>query len=79
LVILSVGIPYFAPPFGGDAYFFWLPVPTITLGLLALLRRERGPLAQVGLIGAAGSAMLLLLPRLLVFVGGGILGLFGVD
>ena len=79
LLLVSVGIPYFNPPFGGGDYFFWLPILAILLGIASALRRERGPIAHAGLIGAVCAGCLLVIPRLLVLIGGAILGLFGVD
>ena len=79
MLFISVGIPYFEPPFGGDAYFLWLPIIAVVLGLMGALRRERGPVARVGLIGGACAGGILVVPQLLVLIGDGILGLFGVD
>jgi hypothetical protein len=79
LLLVSMGIPYFDPPFGGADYFFWLPILAIVLGIAAALRRERGSIAQAGLIGAACAGSLLVIPRLVVLIGGAILGLFGID
>lgn len=79
LLFVSVVIPYFDPPFGGADYFFWLPILAMGLGIAAALRRERGPLAQTGLIGAACAGLVLVIPRLVVLIGGAILGLFGID
>jgi hypothetical protein len=79
LLLVSVGIPHFDPPVGGADYFFWLPILAIVLGIAAALRRERGPMAHAGLIGAVCAGSLLVIPRLLVLIGGAILGLFGVD
>ena len=64
---------------GGADYFFWLPILAIVLGIAAALRLERGPIAQAGLIGAACAGSLLVIPRLVVLIGGAILELFGID
>jgi hypothetical protein len=79
LLFVSLAIPYFDPPFGGADYFFWLPILTIVLGIAAALRRERGPLARAGLIGSVCAGSVVVIPRLLVLIGGAILGLFGMD
>jgi hypothetical protein len=79
LLLASLGIPQFDPPFEATAYFFWLPVLILVLGIVAAIRHEQGPVAHAGLIGAICAGGLLIIPRVLVLVGGAILGLFGSD
>jgi len=61
LILVSLLIPFFRTPFGGEDYWQWLCAGTIVLGGMSLLRRERGPLAiaAVAVTVAAGGLLLL--------------------
>jgi hypothetical protein len=79
LLLVSLGIPYFTPPFEATAYFLWLPLLIIVMGAASALRHEQGPVARAGQISAIWAFGLLVIPRVLGFVIGAILGLLGYD
>lgn len=61
LIVVSLVVPFFEVPFGGDRYFQWLSAVTVLLGTISLLRKERGPLAGAAALVALGAAGLLIL------------------
>jgi hypothetical protein len=56
LILASFLIPYFEPPFGGVWYMTWLSGSTAACGVVALRRRERGPIASTGRICSVMAA-----------------------
>jgi hypothetical protein len=60
LIVVSFVIPYFEPPFGGYLYMSWLSGGAAALGALAVLRRERGPIAHAGIVCTFMAAALFL-------------------
>ena len=79
LILLSLFLPFFRPPFGGDYYWQWMCGITILLGVISLLRRERGSLAIVARCVTAGAAGLLLLTVLVPFAYSLVMRLFMHD
>lgn len=65
LILLSLILPYFKPPFGGENYWQWLCAVTIVLGSISLVRKERGTVAIVAL-AVTGLALSLLLLTVVV-------------
>jgi uncharacterized membrane protein YccC len=60
LILVSLAVPFFQPPFGGDRYWQWLCGVTVLLGAMSLFRRERGALAIVATIVTVAAGGLLL-------------------
>jgi hypothetical protein len=61
LILVSLAIPGFEPPFGGIYYVSWLAGGTAALGFVANRRREPGAFARAGLVCALLAAGLLIL------------------
>lgn len=79
LILVSLLIPHFDPPFGGVEYWKWISGVTILLGVVSWLRRERGPLAVVAVAVTCGAVGLLLLTVIVPFIYGIGMRLFMAD
>jgi hypothetical protein len=58
LILVSLLVPFFEPPFGGAWYLQWLSGGTAILGTVALMRREPGRVARAALVVTLMSAAL---------------------
>jgi hypothetical protein len=79
LILVSLSMPFFDVPFGGDRYFQWLSSLAVVLGVIARVRRERGPLAPAAAFVSVGAAGLLILTVFVPLAYGAAMQLFMPD
>jgi hypothetical protein len=68
LILVSLLVPFFQPPFGGDRYWQWMCGVTLLLGLVSWRRREQGAVAIAAIAVTVGAGGLLLLTVIVPFV-----------